>query len=295
MTRHHLTLKADVTSGERAILVGACARLAEALAQSSGEPWTGETYFEGDGELSDKDTDQPVLVTSLATWLKPPGEDWPAVEARIRAAYAALSAQGQPVFLCTIFRHVDELDDEELAQPLRHRIRQLNLLATEISREHGVFVIDLDRALADIGARRLETDYRLLGEAAVVAAKEVVATCIATNGLDALVSPEVQELTVAALASSRPATGLTTDQMMTNLMALGQGRRRQRVATVTAEVQENHVGWLVRQVLKGQIGRREAIEKLSSAIRRRGARESAWLLMTGVARMAKPHVTGRAR
>jgi hypothetical protein len=74
---------------------------------------------------------------------------------------------------------------------------------------------------------------------------------------------------------------------MTNLMTLGSGRRKQFASTVTDSVQENHVGWLVQQVLKGQIGPAEALNRLAQAMRNRGARESAALLIKGVTRLFK--------
>jgi hypothetical protein len=293
MKSHVIPVVAAVTATEQIVLEAAATQLADALSRAAGETWSCACSFMGEFDTLVDAAAGSVIVTSLAVPLTQFERPWPEVEQELRKTYATLCATGNPVFICTILRHVEGGDDAPGSDRIRRRLRQLNFLATDISREHGALVIDLDRVLADTGARRLETDYRLGGEMAAEVASKAVAVCIVANGLDGFASAEIQDAARVILESSRTAAGLTTDQMMTNLMAMGQGRRKQRVATVTAEVQENHVGWLVRQVLKGQIGHREALEKLSGAVRRRGARESAWLLISGVARMAKAREVGR--
>lgn len=71
-------------------------------------------------------------------------------------------------------------------------------------------------------------------------------------------------------------------------MLLGRGRRKQRVAIVIDQVQENHVGWLVRQTMKGQIGCDEALRRLVQAFRRHGGRHSTSLLFSGIAQLFRP-------
>jgi hypothetical protein len=213
---------------------------------------------------------------------------WADVERDLRTSYAALCQTGDPVMICTILRHVEAAGDPEKADRTRVRLRRLNLLATELSREYGALVIDLDRVLADLGARRLETDYRLGGAAAVDVAGKAVALSVVANALDAFAPVNVQEAARGILEKYRPAVGLAPEIKMTNLMALGPGRRKQIVSTVTNAVQENHAGWLVRQVLNRQIGPREAFDRLTLAVRRRGARESAALLISGIVRLIRP-------
>jgi hypothetical protein len=295
MMTHTIPLFAAVTTNERAVVEAAARHLAEALSRAASETWTCACEFAADFDGLVGATPGSVIVTSLLVPLAQADRPWPDVEKELRRTYAALCETGNSVVICTILRHVDAAGDLERADRIRRRLRQLNLLATELSREYGALVIDVDRLLADIGARRLETDYRLGGKAAADVASKAVALCIVTNALDALAPIEIQDAARAILESYRPSVGLATDQMMTNLLALGRGRRRQRVATVTNDVQENHVGWLVRQVLKGQIGGREALDRVTNAIRRRGARESAWLLISGVARTFRPTEMGRRR
>ena len=71
-----------------------------------------------------------------------------------------------------------------MSRQQRIRIRRLNLLVTEISRETGLFVIDLDRELADIGANNLKTDYLLAGSLATAVAANCIAKTVISYGLD---------------------------------------------------------------------------------------------------------------
>jgi hypothetical protein len=71
----------------------------------------------------------------------------------------------------------------------------------------------------------------------------------------------------------------------TNLISMGQGRRKQIVTTVIDTDQEAHVGWLIQQVLKRQIPPLEASNRLLQAVRRRGPKESLAMLASGVVRL----------
>jgi hypothetical protein len=290
MTSHSIPILAVVAPNERAVVEAAAGHLADALGKATGgETWTCPCDFKPDPAALAGATADTVVVTSLLVpLLEQLDTPWADVEQDLRATYAALCESGDPVMICTILRHVGAAGDAEEAARIRRRLRQLNLLATELSREYGALVIDLDRILADIGAQQLKTDYRLGGAAVVDVAAKAMALCIVTNALDAFAPVDVQDAARAILESDRPAVGLASEQMVTNVMALGQGRRKQRVSTLSDVVQENHVVWLLRQVLKGQIGSREALEKLNQAVRRRGARESAALLFSGVGRLFKP-------
>ena len=86
----------------------------------------------------------------------------------------------------------------------RIRIRQLNLLAAELSQATNLQVIDLDRTLSDIGALTLQTDYRLGGTLAVAAVARCIALTLLTAGLDAHASYEVQEAARAAISAQSP-------------------------------------------------------------------------------------------
>jgi hypothetical protein len=285
-----ITILAVVTVNERAVVEAAADHIANALSQAAGERWTSRCEFGSDLGLIAAAAAGSVVVTSLGPSLSRLDTPWADVEQHLRASYAALCETGSPVMICTILRHVEAAGDPETGNRLRVRLRRLNLLATELSREYGALVIDLDRTLADIGARRLETDYRLGGAAAVDVAGKAVALSVVANALDAFAPVDIQDAARAVLEKYRPAVGLAPEIKMTNLMVLGPGRRKQHVSTVTDAVQENHAGWLVRQVLKRQIGPGEAFNRLVQAVRRRGARDSAALLISGIARLIRPQI-----
>jgi hypothetical protein len=284
--KSHLSIVASVAESERAAMNLAAGHLAQSLSQAAGVPWTCVCTFNLPGPPATGDT--AIIVTSFLPELEKIAEPWPQTEQRLRAAYTALAAGGIPVFICTVLRHVGPDIETEFADALLIRIRRLNLLAAEISRETCVFVIDLDRVLADIGARRLQTDHRLTGDAAATAGHFIALTLI-TNGLDAVAPFELQDAARALLAASPPAIaeldgakpGIT---LRKGLMAMGQGKRKQIVSPVLHTVEENYIGWLTRQILQGRIGPREALQRFISAVRRRGVRESAALLASGLSK-----------
>src|SRR5205814_8125220 len=133
------------------------------------------------------------------------------------------SAEPIAVFVCTVFRNIpaDAVD----AQSRLIRIRRLNLLAAELSRETGLFVIDLDRRLAEIGAVKVQTDYRLDGPSATNIVAKEIALAVVSAGLDAFVPFEVQD--AAKLSISQTDVGLAalkaTEAMPSNVLALGAG------------------------------------------------------------------------
>jgi hypothetical protein len=286
--QNHLSIAGFVTEDERGAVRAACRHVAQSLSQAAETAWTCDAAFVSDLEALGAESGAAILVSSLLPELEKIGEPWTAVEQRLRQAYAALAERGIPVFVCTVLRHVDPGVGAE-AGALRLRIRRLNLLAAEISRESGIFVIDLDRVLADIGARRLQTDYRLAGSAAAEMAGHFMAVTMVTNGIDALVPFEIQDAARAVLLANRPGiAGVDSTQPQITikkaLLSLGQGRRKQIVAPVGYTEDENYAGWLVRQVLRGAIGPGEALRRLFQAVRRRGVRGSATLLATGLSR-----------
>jgi len=159
------------------------------------------------------------------------------------------------------------------------------LLAADISRQSGAFVIDIDRRFADVGARQLGTDYRLEGAAAADMAGNAIAMEIILNGLGTLASFDVQDRARDVLAETKSAAALPETMRPTNLMPMGQGRRKQMVTTNVDPDRDAHVGWLIQQVLKRQIAPLEAFNKLVLTVRRRGAKESLAVLASGIVRL----------
>ena len=280
--RKIIRIAAYAGDGERRAIEAAGRRLADALTEAEGMPRAIEADFvEAPEQLAERDA---IRVASLLPEVAHRETPWRQEEARLRALYAPLCESGSPFLFLTILRHVDASGEDGEADRIRVRIRRLNLLAIELSREHAVCVIDLDRVLADVGARRLRTDYRLGGDAAALAAR-TIATGIAVDALDGIVPFEVQDRARAIIAAQDATAATPTPTMGQNLMTLGRGRRRQTVSAITQTVPADHVGWLIRQVASGRIGPREAISKVGMAVRRRGARDSLALLTSGIGRM----------
>ncbi|HYS88019.1 MAG TPA: hypothetical protein VEN78_23920 [Bradyrhizobium sp.] len=276
-----IPIVAMVSMAERAAVDGACGNIVRALGEAGGTPWKCDCRFvPGHADLQNAHAGS-ILVSSLVLEVDAP-EPWTDVEQRLRGIYAGLCARGDPVFICTVLRHTGAGEPD--ASRRRIRIRRLNLLAAEISREHGAFVIDIDRQLADVGARRLGTDYRLQGAAAADLAGNAIAMEIILNGLDTLASVDVQDRARAMLAEYKSAVALP-EIRPNNLMSMGQGRRKQIVTAIIDTDQEAHVGWLIQQVLRRQITPLEASNKLLQAARRRGAKESLAVLASGVVRL----------
>ena len=230
-----------------------------------------------------------VRLVSLQTELTNLDTPWPEVEQTLRDRFAALAETGDPVLIATIFRLVDRTTDEGHARLVR--IRRLNLLATDLSREFGAFVVDIDRVMADVGGVVLNADYRLQGEGAAELAGQAIAAGISTNALDAFLPFEAQERVTAHVNARQSVHRQAVDLMPPDLMNMGKGRRRQRVSTITDAVQENHVSWQVKQLLAGKISLVEAANKLIMAIRRRGLKESLGLLTSGIFRVMNKKAT----
>lgn len=277
-----IPIVAMVSEAEKAVIDAACLDLARALGQASGTSWKCNCRFVHEyADLQNADAGS-ILIASLVLEVDAP-EPWPDVEQRLRKIFARLSERGDPVFICTVLRHVGVGETDRLSRRII-RIRRLNLLAADISRESGAFVIDLDRQLADIGAQRLGTNYRLEGTAAANLAGKAVAMEIVLNGLNSIAGFDVQDRARALLAQYRPPVALSEIRPK-NLIPMGQGRRKQMVATTIDNNQQAHVGWLVRQVLSRQIGLLAASNKIAQAVRRRGPKETLAMLFSGVAHL----------
>jgi hypothetical protein len=118
----------------------------------------------------------------------------PAIESRWRRQLSSLTTPS--IFLCTVFRHVprgtaDASPDARSAT--LERIRRLNLLATELSHDTGAAIIDIDRAFAHLGARALQTGYRLSGVTGAEVAAHTIVLALLSMGLDEAISPEAQQ------------------------------------------------------------------------------------------------------
>jgi hypothetical protein len=90
-----------------------------------------------------------------------------------------LQQRGTVVALTTAFRHLSEpLQHRQTGAPpsLRELVRRTNFEVARLSHRTGCFVLDLDRALAEIGGGTLGTDcFGGAGQGAELAVEELVA------------------------------------------------------------------------------------------------------------------------
>jgi hypothetical protein len=225
-----------------------------------------------------------IVLISLRAEAIRLAEPWLETERRLRGQCKALLDNNAIVFVCAVFRHVSPGHD--MSREKRIRIRRLNLLVTEISRETGLFVIDLDRELADIGANNLKTDYLLAGPLATAVAANCIAKTVLSYGLDDYVPFEIQDGAKPLLEHYRPtivnSEMSASQERPLNFIATGSGRRTQIVSTVVDTDQNRHAGALVQLFLRRQISIQEALAKLRQSVARRGLRSSSALFLAGI-------------
>jgi hypothetical protein len=191
-----IVIDAVVADTERPAIIAACEQLHECLRVAAGRAWPIELRFRPAAAAIVTAPLPTLAIVSLLPDLAR-GDEPPAERAaRWRAALTPLICVVPAVFVCTIFRHVAAGGAPEApADGIRlvERIRRLNLFAAELSHDTGAGVLDLDRVLAHIGARELQSDYRLTSRiAAEVAGHAIVAGLLAV-GLDDIVPPDVQQ------------------------------------------------------------------------------------------------------
>jgi hypothetical protein len=276
-----IPISAVVHANERSAVATMAHMLQEYLTQAAGEPASVTCTF-GDS-LADLETaDGPaVVITSLLLEADHYEEEWSAVETRLRSQYAALAVNASnTAFVTTVFRHVSA-NVGSLRDRLRHRIRRLNRLAADLSREYGIMVIDLDRDLADIGGRRLRTDYRLEGEYAEQVVARSMARAVVSAGLDNHVPFELQVLVQEALAKDQAAISVpaAADVAPSNVLVMKSGRQKQAVKTIVSTNSESHAGWLVYLLLSGRYSLKDAFAKFRGSVARRGLRASVLMLV----------------
>ena len=133
-----IPIKAVVDGHEEAAVRLASARLESSLSAASGAPVVVSCAFEP--ALDSLDADQAcVVITSTLAEVANHQEPWPSVERRLRQSYQRLAGRDDVVvFICTVLRHVSADEGAEQTESKRVRIRRLNLLAAEISRETGI-------------------------------------------------------------------------------------------------------------------------------------------------------------
>jgi hypothetical protein len=286
-----LSIVALVSDCERPAVDLGAAHIARAMSEAAGAPWAIDVSYASGWEELRRSTGARIILTSLLRELGASGETWPQAAQRLRTDYGALAEGGVPIFVCTILRHVARTEEPVSDSALRLHIRRLNLLATEISRESRAYVIDIDRVLADIGARSLQTDHRLVGPSAVEFAAHYMAVTLIGNAFDDVVSYEIQDSAKAVLAACRPTIARLDAKkaavtLSIPLRAVGMGRQQQVVVPALSTVPRDS-GTLIGQVLRGSIKPGAAYRRLVKAVRSHGVRKSAALIAIGLSKQFK--------
>jgi hypothetical protein len=279
-----IELTAIVEDTEQIAVRLAASMLQNALNAATDHQFAIDCRFDRTFDTPQIDGRTGILITSLLPEVAHYSLDWPDVEKMLRRRFEAVMSSGySAVFLCTVFRHVPIREPGDKSKLVR--VRRLNLLAAELSRELGVFVIDLDRALTDVGAKSLETDYQLSGRYAAGIVAKNIALAVVSVGLDDYASFETQDAAKIAISTTVVEYANVSESMYAvdpvNVISLSVGRRKQIVSTVVDINAERHVGRLFELVLTRQFSLHDALRKLRASVARRGAWSSAAMIVTG--------------
>lgn len=185
-----LVIAAAVDACERPVLARAGGLLEAALRDCGSEAVEVTVRFAGSVPALAAEPAPDFVVASLLPEL---ASDEPVaeVEARWRAALAALPAAFPPALVCTVFRHVDPGLDPARREAVRERIRRLALAALEISHDTGVNVVDFDRTLAHVGARSLGSDGRFRSVAAIEVGARTLVRAMLAMARDERIAPDI--------------------------------------------------------------------------------------------------------
>ena len=196
--------------------------------------------------------------------------DWPTIEAQWREAASALRsgvmAQGIPVFVVTIFRHLAPEDSASLP-----RLRRLNLLAAQLSQEFGLFVIDLDRVLAHRGGLELGTDARLGGALGQRVAADTIGDTLLGTGIDHLVDDAAVQQAIEHHRRHREA-GQSRLSVPQELMRLERTRVKSRTQVFGIQrdlIDDRSLAGLLRDVRAGRVGPAELVRQVASKLSER--------------------------
>ena len=261
MSRPVILVAARGTDVENAALSLVLTRFSTCLAGFGANAPEVRVFKQGAGDADAPVAANFIMSSLLSDVVAGDHTPWDDIERRVRQRYSSLSKAGPRHYVCTVFRHVPP----DATPGLRARIRKLNLLAAELSRATGLFVIDVDRSLADIGARAFATDFRLTGPYATEAvAREIAATFLGT-GFDAAFSREARDLLKAMMADWQPAHAPMVDLSASFRPAGPESRTVTRFSTKEAQVAD-----FLGQALRGRLRPRAVLEAAGKVIRRDG-------------------------
>jgi hypothetical protein len=190
-----LGIEAVVDDTERSAVAAAADQLGEALEAATGHASPVALRFRESLTAVGPPEAPTIVIASFLPDVERLDEPIAATEARWRDGVASLGNGFLGVFACTVFRCVNtnSLRRRDRSFPaITERIRRLNLLAAELSHDTGVGVIDIDRVFTHVGARELDTDYRLTGPMAADVAAHAIVSVLLAMALDEVATPDVQ-------------------------------------------------------------------------------------------------------
>ena len=262
MSKPVILVAARATDVENAALSLVLTRFSACLAGFGPNAPEFRVLEQGAGDANEPSEPANIILSSLLSDVFADDHiPWDETEMRVRQRYSSLSKTGPRHYVCTVFRHIPP----DAPPGLRARIRKLNLLAAELSRATGLFVIDVDRILADVGARAFTTDFRLTGPYATEAvAREIAATFLGT-GFDAALSREARDLLKTMMAEWQPAHAPMVDLSAAFRPAGPENRTLTRFSTREAQAAD-----FLAQALRGRLRPRAVLEAAGKVIRRDG-------------------------
>ncbi|CAN5503828.1 hypothetical protein BH10PSE17_BH10PSE17_25540 [soil metagenome] len=282
MSGRPVLIRATATAAERAALLVATQRIAQCLATTPAAALQLACEFAGSPSQDPREPD--IVIESMLPEVDSLAEPWPACEARLRARLGELARQHRLLYLVTAFRVIGGDAAPAMAAALRVRIRRLNRLAIELSRETGAALIDVDRSLADLGAHTLATDHRLDGPFATEAVTRCLAQALLATAFDDHVSAtdlDAAQIHLARLAVPWPDTGAAlADAARLRMVTVRSAGGRAQSAQFFSNP-ESRIGQHLRGLASGQIGLWDGVARLYRAIRHHGARRCAALLWHG--------------
>jgi hypothetical protein len=141
--------------------------------------------------LDDCDTDlyqtSVVLIALMSEVLLNFDDPFSQIEAKFKEPLIQIEPEARSrIYFLTIFPHINEHakhQHPQLAQNMAKRIRRLNFMIFNLSRQLGVGVIDLDLMLSKLGANLIESDFQVNGRFAPAIAADMIASTVVQEAL----------------------------------------------------------------------------------------------------------------
>ena len=199
-----LRIEAFVREQEQRCIVSGLEQLHEALqAVMPITPHSIQVNFNGFGTPIPNSPSPNIVILSLLPEMYVRNQHVLETKNRLKSYIEQGQSLGASVLICNIFRHIDAGELSETKPYLVERIRRLNLMAIGLSYESGVGIVDIDRAMAHLGGRNLQSDFLLSGDSAADVVGHALAWSLLSFGLDTVIDPTNQEKAKITLGDLR--------------------------------------------------------------------------------------------